>query len=56
MGAYVLLPLVVDNSVNSKSEQKVDSLPLLGLEPATIGRFMHRSNHTMKPHSTKQLF
>jgi hypothetical protein len=33
MGAYVQLPL----AVNNKSERKVDSLPLLGLKPATFG-------------------
>jgi hypothetical protein len=32
IGADILLPLII----NSKSEQKVDSLPLLGLEPATF--------------------
>jgi hypothetical protein len=33
MGAHVLLPLALQNSINSKSEGKVKSLPLLGLEP-----------------------
>jgi hypothetical protein len=36
MGAHVLLSLTVENSVKSKPERKVDSLPLLGLDPAIL--------------------
>jgi hypothetical protein len=39
MSPHVLLPL----AVNSKSERKVDSLPLLGFEPAIFGLQMHVS-------------
>jgi hypothetical protein len=39
MGAHILLPL----ATNSKSEQKVDSLAPLGLEPATFGTQAHLS-------------
>jgi hypothetical protein len=39
-GAYVLLPL----AVNSKSERKVNSLPQLGLEPATFSMLQHLSD------------
>jgi hypothetical protein len=46
MGDRVLLPL----AVNSKSEQKVDLLALLGLDPATFATPLHRSNHTAKSH------
>jgi hypothetical protein len=38
MGAHVLLDLRVENFFNSKPERKVDSLPLLGLDPATFAR------------------
>jgi hypothetical protein len=37
-------------AVNSKPEQTVDSLPLLGFNPLTFGTPMHRSDHTAKPH------
>jgi hypothetical protein len=40
----VLLPL----AVNSKSAEKVDSLPLLGLNPAIFSTPVHRSDHTAK--------
>jgi hypothetical protein len=32
-----------ENVINSKQEQKDDSLPLLGLDPATFGTLKHRS-------------
>jgi hypothetical protein len=41
MGAHILLPL----AVNSKSEQKFESLLLLGLKPVAFGTPMHRSDH-----------
>jgi hypothetical protein len=46
MGAHVLLPL----AVNIKSEGKVDSLPLLGLEPGTYGTQAHLSDRSAKSH------
>jgi hypothetical protein len=46
MGTNVLLPL----AVNSKSEQKVDSLPLLGLKPMTFGTQGHLSDRSAKSH------
>jgi hypothetical protein len=46
MGAHVLLPL----AVKSKSERKVDSLPLLGFEPVTFRMIAHFSDHSAKPH------
>jgi hypothetical protein len=46
MGAHVLLPL----AVNNKSEQKGDSLPLLGLEPATFSVQAHLSDPVTKSH------
>jgi hypothetical protein len=42
MGTHVLLPL----AINSKSEQKVDSPPLLELDPATFDVSVHHSDHT----------
>jgi hypothetical protein len=36
----------VKNSVNSKPEVKVNSMPLLGLGPMTFGTPMHRSEYT----------
>jgi hypothetical protein len=46
MGAHVQLPL----AVNSKSEQKVDSLPLLGLKPATLDPQAHLSDRSANSH------
>jgi hypothetical protein len=46
MGAHVLLPL----TVNSKLEQKVDSLPLLGLKPVTFSTQAHPSDRLTKSH------
>jgi hypothetical protein len=48
MGAHELLPL----AVNGKSEGKVDSLPLLGLEPATFGT---QARLSAKSHIRKRL-
>jgi hypothetical protein len=47
MGSHVLLSLAVESSVNSKPEQKVDSLPLPGINPATP---TNRFDHTVKNH------
>jgi hypothetical protein len=44
MSAHVLPPL----AVNSKSEQKVKSLPPLGFESAIFGMLAHLSNHSAK--------
>jgi hypothetical protein len=44
MNAYVLPPL----AVNNKSEQKVNSLPLLGFELVIIGMLAHLSNHSTR--------
>jgi hypothetical protein len=46
MSAHVLLPL----AVNSKSEQRVDSLPPLRFEPAIIGMLAHLSDRSAKSH------
>jgi hypothetical protein len=46
MGAHILPPL----AVNSISAQKVDSLPLLGLEPATFGMQAQLSDRSLKSH------
>jgi hypothetical protein len=51
MGAYVL-PL----TVNSKSERKIDSLPLLGFKPATTGTQAHLSDHLAKSHPQFPLY
>jgi hypothetical protein len=45
MGAHVQLPL----AVNSQPEQKFNSLPLLGLNPATFGSPLHCFDHSAKP-------
>jgi hypothetical protein len=37
-------------AVNSKSERKVNSLPLLGFELVIIGMLAHLSNHSTKSH------
>jgi hypothetical protein len=44
MSAHVLPPL----AVNSKSERKVNSLPLLGFEPVIFGMLAHLSDHSAK--------
>jgi hypothetical protein len=44
MGAHVLLQL----TVNSKAERKVDSLPPMGFEPATPGTVAHLSDRSAK--------
>jgi hypothetical protein len=44
--ARVLPPL----AVNSKSEQKVNSLPPLGFEPVIFGMLAHLSDHLAKSH------
>jgi hypothetical protein len=46
MSAHVLPPL----AVNSKSEQKVNSLPPLRFEPVIFGMLEHLSNHSAKSH------
>jgi hypothetical protein len=46
MNAHVLLPL----AVNSKSERKFNSLPLLGFEPVIFGMLAHLSDRLAKPH------
>jgi hypothetical protein len=47
MSTHILLPL----TVNSKSEQKVESLPPLKFKPATFGALAHLSYHLAKSHS-----
>jgi hypothetical protein len=42
---HVRLPL----AVNSKSEQKVNSLPPLGFKPVIFGMLAHLSNHSASP-------
>jgi hypothetical protein len=37
-------------AVNSKSERKVGSLPLLGHDPATFGRPARLSDHSARSH------
>jgi hypothetical protein len=49
MSAHVLLLL----TVNSKSEQKVNSLPPLGFEPAIFGMLAHLSDRSAKSHPHK---
>jgi hypothetical protein len=44
MVAHVLLPL----AVNSNSERNVNSLPLLGLDPATFSTLVYLSDHSAK--------
>jgi hypothetical protein len=59
MVAHVLLTtsFTVDNSVNSKPERKFDSLPLLGLDPATFDTpATTRSDHTANPHSNLYMY
>jgi hypothetical protein len=46
MATHALLPL----TVKSKSERKVDSLPQLGLKPATFGMQAHLSDPSAKAH------
>jgi hypothetical protein len=46
MSAHILPPL----AFNSKSERKVNSLPLLGFEPVILGMLTHLSNHSSKSH------
>jgi hypothetical protein len=46
MSAHILLYL----AVNSKSERKVDSLPLRGLQRATFGTQAHLSDRSAKSH------
>jgi hypothetical protein len=46
MSTHVLLPL----AVNSKSEQKVNSLPPLGFEPVLFRMLAHLSDHSAKSH------
>jgi hypothetical protein len=46
MSAHVLPPL----AVNSKSEQKVNSLPPLRFEPVIFGMLAHLSTHSAKSH------
>jgi hypothetical protein len=46
MGAHILLPL----AVNSKSEQRADSLSPLGFKPATFRMLAHLSDHSAKSH------
>jgi hypothetical protein len=46
MSDHVLPPL----TVNSKSERKVNSLPLLEFEPVIFGMLAHLSNHSAKSH------
>jgi hypothetical protein len=46
MSAHVLPPL----AVNSKSERKISSLPLLGFEPVVSGMLAHLSDHSAKSH------
>jgi hypothetical protein len=46
MSAHMLPPL----DVNSKSEQKVNSLPPLGFELMIFGMLAHLSNHSAKFH------
>jgi hypothetical protein len=50
MSAHVLLSL----TVNSKSERKVNSLPLLGFEPVIFGMLAHLSDHSAKSHPMNQ--
>jgi hypothetical protein len=51
MSAHVLLPL----AVNSKSEQKVNSVPPLGFELVIFGMLAHLSDHSAKSHPTVML-
>jgi hypothetical protein len=46
MSAHVLPPL----AVNSKSERKVNSLPLLVFKPVIFGMLAHLSSHLAKSH------
>jgi hypothetical protein len=46
MSAHVLPPL----AVNSKSERKVNSMPLLGLKLVIFGMLAHLSDHSAKSH------
>jgi hypothetical protein len=46
MSAHALPPL----AVNSKSERKVNSLPLLGFELVIFGMLAHLSDHSAKSH------
>jgi hypothetical protein len=46
-----MLPL----AVNSKSEQKVPSLPLLGFEPVTFCTLAHLSDRLAKSHPVNSL-
>jgi hypothetical protein len=55
MGAQVLLPLTVKNSINSKPELKVDSLSLLGLDPMTSGTQWLCSNRTAESHPDRRI-
>jgi hypothetical protein len=44
VSTHILSPL----AVNSKSERKVDSLPLLGFKPVIFGMLVHFSDHSAK--------
>jgi hypothetical protein len=48
MGAHVLLNL----SQPAANQNRDDSLPMLGFEPATIGMLAHLSDRSAKSHPT----